>query len=691
MAGAIVLGCAIAAGCTGGGGDATPTTTTDAADDGSATPSVPADVVTVVDGGLDDSWSDYGWSATIGTDSVEVDFGGWGGWIAAQPGLTGSFGELVIELDATTVPDGDFLRVQLSDDLGSSFPSVVPEIAIEGPTARVSILMGELLQGISLFDRIVVSAAKEMPEPTLVRITSMYLVPGDPRAGLEIGSDDATASVDCAADPLPISPHIYGFSGGLSGDPTAWDLRPPSRRWGGNPTSRYNPTLGTWNTGIDYYWENVALAGDPPAHERFLRDNWEHGALSAVTVPMLGWVAKDAESNSFSVEQFGPQEETDPFRPDAGNGVGLDGEELPAPDPSTTSVPFGADDVAAWIDSMNDLAAETGGAEPMMYFLDNEPMLWDTTHRDVFPDLLGYDELLARTIDVASAVRESAPDALIAGPSVWGWPAYFYSAIDDAAGFDQAPDRRAHGGQPLIEWYLDQLREYEERTGVRLLDVLDVHFYPQDGSYGPATDERASSRRLRSTRSLWDPGYGEESWIEEPVKLIPRMADWVDEHYPGTKLSIGEYSFGAARHMSGGLAQAEALGRFGQNGLFAAYYWYQPEVDTPVYWAFRAFRDYDGAGSQFGELSLPTDADRPVSLFASESADGDRNVLVVLNLSADEELTTSISVAGCDRTSATGYQYVGSVAGLEPVDVTFNDDLIDLTLPPWSISVVELT
>ena len=46
---------------------------------------------------------------------------------------------------------------------------------------------------------------------------------------------------------------------------------------------------------------------------------------------------------------------------------------------------------------------------------------------------------------------------------------------------------------------------------------------------------------------LWDPSYVDESWIKEPVKLLPRMREWVDENYPARGLSIGEWSFGGRK------------------------------------------------------------------------------------------------------------------------------------------------
>jgi hypothetical protein len=110
--------------------------------------------------------------------------------------------------------------------------------------------------------------------------------------------------------------------------------------------------------------------------------------------------------------------------------------------------------------------------------------------------------------------------------------------------------------------------------------VLDLHFYPQAEGIGNAeggeTSTEASLRRIRSTRALWDASYHDESWIDDTVQLIPRMKKWVAENAPGLGTSIGEWNFGAERHISGGLAVAEALGRFGQYDLTSAYYWAYP-------------------------------------------------------------------------------------------------------------------
>src|SRR5207248_4089884 len=124
-------------------------------------------------------------------------------------------------------------------------------------------------------------------------------------------------------------------------------------------------------------------------------------------------------------------------------------------------------------------------------------------------------------------------------------------------------DRHAHGDMPFLPWWLDQVRQHDQQLSRRTLDILDVHYYPQGkGLYAGAVDDATSALRLRSTRSLWDPGYADESWIREPVRLIPRLREWVDHGYPGTMLAIGEWNWGAEKTVNGALAIADVLGIF---------------------------------------------------------------------------------------------------------------------------------
>jgi hypothetical protein len=322
-------------------------------------------------------------------------------------------------------------------------------------------------------------------------------------------------------------------------------------------------------------------------------------------------------------------------------------------------------------------------------------MLWNATHRDVHPDPPGYDELLQRTLAYGTAIRRADPEACIAGPAEWGWQNLLFSAKDVARSTWLRPDRLVHGNVPLLPWYLRRLREHEDRTGIRLLDVVDVHHYPTPvsgvGLAGP-TDPYSAALRLRSTRSLWDPSYVDESWIDEPMRLLPRLREWIAENLPGRKISIGEWSFGAEGHMSGGLAAAEVLGRFGTEGVHSAYYWTYPADRSPSWWAFRAFRDFDGLGGRFQDVSVPVNGRAPLaSLFASRNPEGTRMVLVVLNLSPRSRIDARIALEGCGSDGAVrAFAFAGETSGFAPAPVTRSGGTIELAAAPYTISVVDL-
>jgi hypothetical protein len=519
-------------------------------------------------------------------------------------------------------------------------------------------------------------------------------VAGPTPSGGKISGATTPMTVECKSAGQPVSPTIFG----IAWADTDKDIGATAHRWGGNTTSRYNYKLAAWNTANDWFWQNIKI----DSHEVFLGKVAQKGGLAAITVPIMGWVAKDTSSASFPVSAFGPQEKTDPDHSDFGNGKKGDGKTLLTPgEPTRTSVKVTPEDVGAFVTAVRAYEKKLGKKLVFEWILDNEPGLWSTTHRDVHPTPLTYDELLERTIAYGTAIRKADPDAIIAGPTSYGWWEYFYSTKDHDEGIRQKPDRKAHGDVPLLAWYLQKLAEHEKKTGVRILDVLDVHIYPQadnvqgpdghGGDGGGETDRKTNDLRFRTTRSLWDRNYEDESWIKEAVYLIPRMKDLIAQNYPGRGFQIGEYNFGAEAHPAGGVALAEVLGRFALNGVSHAFYWTYPKKPQPAYWAFRAYRNYDGNGGRFLDRIVPSSSPSGVSLYASRDEAGKKWVLVALNFSADRPHDASIELKGCVAPGALkSFVYTGGDQGFVAGDAKIDGGALKMKLPPYSISVFEL-
>ena len=147
--------------------------------------------------------------------------------------------------------------------------------------------------------------------------------------------------------------------------------------------------------------------------------------------------------------------------------------------------------------------------------------------------------------------------------------------------------------------------------------------------------------RMQAPRSLWDPGYVESSWISidarvGAIRLLPRLREKVAAHYPGTRLAVTEYNYGGASHASGAVAQADVLGIFGREGVFAATLWDLQASSPAIDGAFALYCNYDGAGGAFGDTSVgaATSNHESTSVYASvDAAREDRMVLVAINKS----------------------------------------------------------
>lgn len=676
-----------------------------------------ADLVVYGDS-LNPTWSNWSWSTTAnftaaspvynGSRSLAVTVtGAWGGlYLAANQTVNASaFDTLQFWVHGGST-GGQRLRVLLADGSYSLLTDQSVDVPISAGTwTLVKILLSDL-GGPGQIGGIVWQDNSGGPQPAFYLDDVSFTNQGSPPPPDPTPGAGPVLSINVAGDRHAISEDIYGMN--FADEALAAELRLPVRRWGGNSTTRYNWQTSMHNVGSDWYFENILdglPVADGSASDRFVDQDRRTDTRTLMTVPLIGWTPKPSSPGShpydcgFKVSKYGAQQSTDPWDSDCGNGVRTNNTTITGNAPTDTSLSIGPEFVSDWI---RHLVAKYGTAEEggvAYYNLDNEPMLWNSTHRDVHPQPATYDELRSRTIDYGAAVKAIDPTARTLGPVLWGWCAYFYSAAD---GCSAGTDYTGHGNTPFVPWYLQQMNAYEQSHGVRILDYLDLHYYPQ--ASGVALSSAGSSAtqalRLRSTRSLWDGSYKDESWISDTasggvaVQFIPRMKAWVDANYPGTRLAITEYNWGALDHINGALAQADVLGIFGREGLDLATLWGPPAASDPGAYAFRMFRNVDGSGSRFGDMSveaLSTDADK-LAVYAAERTTDHAVTVMVINKTASS-LTSTIGLSGfTPQASATVHRYSGSnPRAIERVaDQAVTSTGFEATFPANSITLFAL-
>ena len=503
----------------------------------------------------------------------------------------------------------------------------------------------------------------------------------------------------------PISPYVYGMA--FAPDDYLADLKLGVNRWGGNDKSRYNWVQGNAdNAARDWEFRNrfASDASVPPgpssAADKFVRGNKAQGAATLLTVPTIGWVARDSDNSHQSVGVPSPDKTAGYDPADNRNRTSVrSAARKNAPFSDAPTLAGGVVYQDEWIAHLKKTFGPATGGGVQFYAMDNEPDLWDSTHTDIHPTRMGYDDVLSHFLGYASATKAVDPAAYVTGPVSWGWTGYNYSALDRGDdNFHTHADRTAHGGDPFLLWFLKGVHAHDVQTKTRTLDILDVHFYPQEANvYGPQADKTTRALRERSTRSLWDPAYTDESWIAQPIALIPRLQTWIAAGYPGTRIGITEWCFGADKDISGGIATADALGVFGRENIYLANYWAYPAKNGPAYLAFKLFRNADGQGHGFGDVSCGATSADPNKLScyaATDSRSGDLT-LILVNKMPKATVTVPLTFSGAAPSGPvkTRVMKMWRVSADNPTTIAaFPPSPLKKTvaLPPQSVTLVRI-
>jgi PKD repeat protein len=509
-----------------------------------------------------------------------------------------------------------------------------------------------------------------------------------------------TVSVDVSANRRAINPAIYGVA--YATTTQLQDLNAPLHRYGGNNTSRYNWQLNADNRGQDWYFESIgessATAGQ--RGDDFVVNSRAGNAEPMITVPIIEYIAKLGANRSklasFNSNIYGPQDDCDwQWFPQACNGM-HSGQPIVGNNPLDANVLNSTAIQGGWISHFVQRFGPAASGGVQHYILDNEYSIWHSTHRDVWPTGATMEQVRDLMITYSGSIKNVDPGALVAGPEEWGWSGYFFSGYDQQYGSQHGwsflPDHANHGGMDYLPWLLQQLKTRSDLDQRRVIDEFTVHYYPQGGEFGNDTSTAMQSRRNRSTRSLWDPSYTDETWINDKVKLIPRLRGWVNTYYySDTPIGITEYNWGAEGHINGATTQADIDGIFGREGPDFAARWTTPDTTTPTYKAMKLYRNYDGNRSTFGDTSVlatsTTNADN-LSIFAAQrSSDNALTVMVISKvLSGSTPVTVNLANFSPAATAQV-WQLTSSNAITHLPDAAVSGQSVATSVPAQSITL----
>jgi|SRR5690242_2078062 len=520
---------------------------------------------------------------------------------------------------------------------------------------------------------------------------------------------DVTITVD-PANTRPISPYIYGinFYSGNTGAPPLLTLD----RAGGNRWTAYNWETNASNAGSDYFYQNdnfLSPSNVPDEAVRsFIANDQLLGMASLVTVQLQGLVSAD---------ENGPVSTTNP--PDLTRF-----KQAIYKKTTVSAVPFTVNpditDANVYIDEMVwALDQKFSGmgifsanpAHPTFISLDNEPALWNTTHLEIQgPNRISSDAYIAKTISLAQAIKDQFPNAIIFGPVHYG----FQSIYNWQGELSATPG----GANWFPDKYLPALKAASASYGKPLVDVYDFHWYAEeyDSSGTRVLSLTASTLTdaqvqliVQSPRALWDPTFTDAGnsnpWIynelgHAPINILGRLQAKIAVENPGMKIALTEYENGGWNHIAGTIAQADDLGIFGAQGIFAACFWPPGGTYSYALAGFRAFRGFDGGSAIFGDTSLQATSSsvQNVMVYASaDSAAPGRFVFVAINRSNSQQVTaiTGQALSGTARlyqmTAATAQSQIAAGSPVQPVpagSMPANGSTFTVTLPPLSVTTI---
>jgi hypothetical protein len=269
--------------------------------------------------------------------------------------------------------------------------------------------------------------------------------------------------------------------------------------------------------------------------------------------------------------------------------------------------------------------------------MDNETDIWVGTHDDVMKDgQIPASEFMDKYIEVAKKAKALFPEIKICGPvttSEWQWFKWGDESI------------RIDGKYYCwFEYFIKRCADEEKASGVRVLNVFDIHHYPWASNNAEA---------LQNHRSFFDKTYvypgangvktinGGWDNSQNKVYIFERVNNWLDKHYGlnhGIKLGLSEWSTGVSDPNLASVIYASTLGVFANNEVdfFTPWTW-----DTGMWETLHLFSKHSKGFSVSSTSSL----ENTVSAYTTvnDAADSMTVIIVNRNMNTAQEVLVNLN------------------------------------------------
>ncbi len=492
-----------------------------------------------------------------------------------------------------------------------------------------------------------------------------------------------------------ISPYIYGKNDGVYSNTSEASLTVMKdaglrmmRSNGGNNASKYN-------------WSRH-LTSHPDWYNNVYGTNWDDVALriqanlpecsGMFAFQLTGWAASNTNNNfddwGYNQSQYWE-----------GIGQNLAGGGVPnvsSGDPNKYLMPWPADSTAGilphWF-GQNGLGLDSNRFR--YWNMDNEVEIWDGTHNDVYPTQPTAEEFLQKYVKVAVAVRQHFPGVKLVAPvspSEWQWYVWKGALIDYKGKSVSWP-----------EFFIWRLKEVQDSTGVRMLDVYDVHMYvgnvvpeqlvQQHRIWFDTTWDFVNSNGVRMADGYWNGDEKKQYFFE-------RINRWLEEYFgPNHGIGLGATESAIMTESPNTnlstIWYASMLGTFADHGV---------EVFTPWSWDVGQWEVLHlfAKKAHTTRVQSSSTLDSLVSAYTSISSQGDSMTVILVNRDLVNTQEVNLQINGFTMNTQVEKLELSNLGSQETFISEMNNALVQssaemngnelsLTLPSKSVTAIRLT